>query len=81
MFSLLFDEVVSKEVFSTYLEPFFFHMVRTSVSFYIKHNLTVTFLWKLHVLKLLVNYFSGTLTISMGYIIGNFTVYATKILD
>lgn len=46
-----------------------------------KDNFTVIFFWKLHVLKLLVNYFSGTLMISMGYIIGNFTLDATEISD
>lgn len=55
-------------------------MVRTFVTFCIKDNFTAIF-WKLPVLKLLVNYSPGTLMISMGYIIGNFTVDATKISD
>lgn len=79
-FSLLFGELVSKVAFSTYLEAFF-SCGKNFCIFLYKDNFTVIFFWKLHVLKLLVNYFSGTLMISMGYIIGNFTVGSTEISD
>lgn len=39
-----------------------------------KGNLAVTFFWKPYVLKLLMNYLTGTLMISMGYVTGNFAV-------